>query len=251
MEGRLIYNPHNDFEIPENQNVKIWRYLDFTKYVSLLDKKALFFTRADKLADVFEGSYTKANIELRSRNFKDEPKRMADFVSSSFKKIREFTIVNCWHMNNYESAAMWKLYLKSDEGVAIQSTFKRLKENFNQKKSRPVYIGKVRYIDYEKDVMPQSDALSPYIYKRKSFDHERELRAVSYNVQLNGSSVDSSKVKLNDGDYFPVDLDLLIEQVYVAPIAQEWFYELVKSVTKKYCLNKEIVKSNLTASPLY
>ena len=60
-----------------------------------------------------------------------------------------------------------KLYLKSDEGVAIQSTFKRLKENFNQKESRPVYIGKVRYIDYEKDVMSQSGALSPFIYKKK------------------------------------------------------------------------------------
>ena len=33
----------------------LWRYMDFTKFVSLLEKSALFFPRADKLGDPFEG----------------------------------------------------------------------------------------------------------------------------------------------------------------------------------------------------
>jgi len=40
----------------------------------------------------------------------------------------KFNAINCWHMNDHESAAMWKLYLKSDEGIAIQSTYRKLKD---------------------------------------------------------------------------------------------------------------------------
>ncbi len=43
--------------------MKIWRYLDFTKFLSYLDKKALFFTRADKLDDIFEGKFTDACLD--------------------------------------------------------------------------------------------------------------------------------------------------------------------------------------------
>ena len=67
-----MYKEHPVFEKPENENTKIWRYLDFTKFVSLLDKSALFFTRADRLNDPFEGSYSKVNIQLRPVVYKDK-----------------------------------------------------------------------------------------------------------------------------------------------------------------------------------
>lgn len=31
------------FEPPECENAKIWRYMDLTKFLSILDKEALFF----------------------------------------------------------------------------------------------------------------------------------------------------------------------------------------------------------------
>jgi len=34
-----MYQKHIDFKPPEDENVKIWRYMDFTKFVSLIDKK--------------------------------------------------------------------------------------------------------------------------------------------------------------------------------------------------------------------
>ncbi|KAF5417648.1 MAG: hypothetical protein C5S38_01290 [Candidatus Methanophagaceae archaeon] len=52
-----MYKEHPAFEKPSDEDIKIWRYIDFTKFVSLLDKKALFFARADRLSDSFEGSY--------------------------------------------------------------------------------------------------------------------------------------------------------------------------------------------------
>ena len=39
--------------------------MDFTKFVSLLEKRALFFARADQLGDPFEGAIPINNIKSR------------------------------------------------------------------------------------------------------------------------------------------------------------------------------------------
>jgi hypothetical protein len=44
---------------PKYEHAKIWRFIDFTKFVSLIDKSALFFPRIDRLGDKFEGSIPK------------------------------------------------------------------------------------------------------------------------------------------------------------------------------------------------
>ncbi len=49
-----MHKLHRDFELPEN-NPKIWRYMDFTKFMDMLDKESIFFTRSDKFDDKFEG----------------------------------------------------------------------------------------------------------------------------------------------------------------------------------------------------
>ena len=43
---------------------QLWRFMDFPKLVSILDTKALFFTRADKLEDRFEGAWSNATLQL-------------------------------------------------------------------------------------------------------------------------------------------------------------------------------------------
>ena len=42
------------FTTPANPGIKIWRYMDFTKFVSMLENGGLFFARADQLEDEFE-----------------------------------------------------------------------------------------------------------------------------------------------------------------------------------------------------
>jgi hypothetical protein len=83
--------------------------------------------------------------------------------------------LNSWHINEYESAAMWKLYLESDEGIAIQSTLGRLNKSLKDTKET-IFIGKIKYIDYEKESIPESNQYYPFLYKRKSFEYEKELR---------------------------------------------------------------------------
>lgn len=236
-----------DLEKPKNEHAKIWRYVDFTKFVSLLDKKALFFSRADKIGDPFEGSHPRENISLRARVYKDYDIRL-ETVSEIYKLLREFTAVNCWHLNEYESAAMWKLYLKSDEGIAIQSDFKRLKSSFIDNKYQ-IHVGKVQYVDYNIERIPDYP-LSSFLYKRKSFSHEQELRAIIQKLPPKGITK-RSKRPFDNGIYISVDLNLLINRIYLAPACPKWLFELTKSVTQKYGLDKEVKQSSLDDIPIY
>lgn len=246
-----MYKEHPVFEKPEKATAKIWRYMDFTKFVSLLDKSALFFSRADKLGDPFEGSFSKANIELRPQVYKGEiPQetfiRLGEFV----KSLKKFTAINSWYLNEYESAAMWKLYLKSNEGIAIQSSFEKLKDSLKDE-AHGIHIGKVKYIDYEKDWVPEGNSFHPFLHKRKSFEHEQELRAVIQEIPSKDDKIDLSKPLFDDGIYISVDLDVLINRIYLAPTSPKWLRELVKSVTRKYGLDKEVHQSSLDDVPVY
>jgi hypothetical protein len=62
---------HPIFITPPDPNVKIWRYMDFTKYVSMLVSGGLYFSRSDLLGDPFEASSSQANIALRPKVYED------------------------------------------------------------------------------------------------------------------------------------------------------------------------------------
>ncbi len=262
-----MYKEHPVFGKPKNENAKIWRYMDFTKFASLLDKQALFFCRADKLGDPFEGSYTKVDIERRSAMYKKrldslptqlqpfrdvferEPKNWSEFL----KKLRENVYINCWHKSDYQSAAMWRLYLKSNEGIAIQSTFNRLRQCFKEK-TPDIHIGIVHYRDYKNDTISGQNLFDPYLDKRKSFEHEQELRAVIIHFnfrQTPEGPLDISQPAFEYGMNVSTDLDLLINKIYLAPTSPEWQFDLVKSITNKYGLANKVFKSDLDSEPLF
>jgi hypothetical protein len=244
-----MYWDHESFEKPEDENIKIWRYLDFTKFVYLLENNALFFTRADKFGDKFEGSYPKLTIKSRKERF--DPKS-SDYLSRFAKKLTEVVLINSWHINNNESEAMWKLHLKSNEGVAVQSTFKQLNDSFACDTENQVYIGKVKYIDYNSDSFQEGNFFQPYLCKRKSFEYEQELRAITLYQPIN---INSPKFLIEDfkfkGIDLPIDIKILIEHVYVSPYAPTWFFNIIKSVIKRYHLDLEPLQSSLVDTPLF
>jgi hypothetical protein len=243
---------HPVFIQPSDENIKIWRYLDFTKFIALLDSQSLFFSRSDKLGDPFEGSYPKGSIAIRENSYRNHFKdsdldKLLNLLRSASDTWRKFVTINCWHMNNHESAAMWKLYLKSNDGIAIQSTYQKLKKSIIDE--RDVFTGIVKYIDYEIEVFKPGNLLIPFLFKRKSFEHESEVRAVTIipstiNEKENGEPrVQGLNIKVNLND--------LIENIYVSPNSQQWFVELVQSVINKFQYKFELLQSNLNATPLY
>jgi hypothetical protein len=49
---------------PSSEDLVIWRYMDFTKFVALLEARSLFFVRVAHLDDPFEGSFPVSQTPL-------------------------------------------------------------------------------------------------------------------------------------------------------------------------------------------
>ena len=245
----MPYEDHKFFSKPADPMTKVWRYMDFTKFVSLLDKRELWFTRADELNDPFEGTLSRMSLYVDGvvPEQSAEYDRFVKIVRDSQQEWRKWIVVNCWHLNEYESAAMWSLYIKSDCGIAIQSTFDKLTRSFNGYSEKSVYAGLVHYRDYGRDKIPVTFPFSAAMYKRRSFEHEMEVRALIINKE---KGVDLDTEPMFKGLSVPVDLDTLIERICVAPQVGDWAYELVKNIASKYGMNKPICRSSLDDVPL-
>lgn len=81
-------------------------------------------------------------------------------IASGRKQLREAVLINCWHINDHESAAMWKLYARSDKGISIKSTVQRLTDALKCKEE--VWVGAVQYLDYDAAVLPSPSPFSPF-----------------------------------------------------------------------------------------
>lgn len=236
--------------IPPPDDATLWRYMDFTKFVSLLDRQALFFSRADRLGDPFEGSISLVNVTERPvwyrelyPDYSDEDiAQMMRGIGSGLRGIRQHVLANCWHESRLESDFMWKLYAKDNYGVAIMASFESLKRCFTCE--APIHIGQVQYVDYAKTFIPENFVFFPCLHKRESFKPEREVRAMTL-------SETNAPVENPPGIYYGVDLPILIEKVFVAPYAEDWFMELVQSVAKRYGLNASICRSALADEPVW
>ena len=151
-----MYQTRNNFTPPPDDAV-LWRYMSFTKFVSLLTTKALFFARADKLGDPFEGSLSQLNVDLSPVINSGIPEEQISLLHNHIKDQRRFVLVNCWHENEHESDAMWKLYSGNGEGIAIKTDFHSLKMSLVGKDN--VYIGRVSYVDYGSTFIQENDTL--------------------------------------------------------------------------------------------
>ncbi|MFZ2308516.1 MAG: hypothetical protein WAW34_14385 [Rhodoferax sp.] len=226
--------------------------MDFTKFVSLLQSRSLFFARADKFEDPFEGSWPKRDAQQRwaeaSQVASDDgipfPLKKAIFI----KDMREFHAINCWHLNDYESAAMWKLYLTSNEGIAVQSTYSNLRKSIVD--DREVFMGRVRYIDFQADQIGHTSSISDaFMFKRKSFEHEQEIRALVVKHPFDDQGKPDKP--FGQGVSLRTDLEQLVERVHIAPTAPNWFGELVRNVVMQYQYKFEVIQSEMNVSPMY
>lgn len=234
----------------------------------MISSSCLFFSRLSLLEDKYEGWYPDANF-----NELEKLLTQANSKSSGFQKfIKEDSLlyrllasradhsedmgVNCWHINENESAAMWKLYSSTNQGIAITSTFERLKASFDCFTADVVFIGKVKYIDYNKVSIPMGNAYEPYIHKRESFSHEKELRCLidltpypTFFRQCKTTNQVIFYLPGEPGVNVPIDLTTLIEGIHLAPNTPEWIVTALKDLLIKYKLDKLVRVSNLYAVP--
>ncbi len=247
-----MHTPHQLFEAPLNADVPIWRYMNLAKFISTLQGQALYFARADRMNDEFEGSISRSTQLARHTLLEaaglENFAAVSDFVGQAGKDFRSYIYLNCWHMNDHESAAMWDIYLGGEpQGIAVRSTYRRLTESITDQ--REVIIGVVNYVDFNTEAIPDRNALHRYLYKRKSFEHEQELRALHIGHR---EKEDGTAGPLGvDGVPVAVDLDRLVDAVYVSPRAMPWFSELIRTELERYGRNWSVLHSSLDEPAVY
>ena len=232
-----MYKENSNSTLPENLDTIVWKYLDLSKFLDLLLSQKLFMSRSDKFEDQYEGTFSEPTFEEIKKLSENNP----EFLDY-YKSKREKVIISSWHINEYESFAMWQIFTQNSEGLAIQSTVKRLQNALIPEKNYDQFIGEVNYIDYKKEHIPFNDAFFPFLFKRKSFQYEREVRIIS--------DVSANKIAINDGLKINVDINQLIEKIYIHPKSENWYKKLVIELVEKLGFDIEIEKSDLESDIL-
>lgn len=253
---------------PTSDDIVIWRYMDFSKFVALLETQSLFFARVSRLDDPFEGSYPVSQPPLQRLLGMLLAGAIPDGATispspgleDSWKTMRNWAMVSCWHAVPHESAAMWKLYAPISAGVAIRSTVGRLRQALMAPSSPPsgffggdqYHIGMIEYIDFSSSCIPTDNMAAQFFFKRRSFEHECELRALFMQYPVKADrSIDYAQRPNDHGRSISVDLTVLIDGIRVAPQSPHWFSKLVSKVTARYGIEVVPGQSDLDAEPLY
>lgn len=234
---------------------KLWRYMDLAKFVSMLIDSSLYFSAPEAFDDIYEGangasknrdtwerfflSYSRAAIITAPDNcwhkkteeeLEETAHRLTKEIADSGKK---YVFINCWYHNEYESEAMWNMYSTNvKNAIAIQTTYGALSKQLDQKAE----IRPVKYIDYMTQFAGANDR---YWCKRKSFEYEKEVRAIVYDYSKTGES----------GIHIPVDLSQLIKKVYISPYAPKWFEDIIRDLILRYGYDFEVSASEMTEPP--
>jgi hypothetical protein len=232
-----MYKKNDNIKLPEDPNTIVWKYLDLSKFLDLLMSRKLFMSRSDKFEDQYEGTFSEPTYEEIKKLSENNP----EFLDY-YKSHREKVVVSSWHINEYESFAMWQIFTQNNEGLAIQSTIGRLQKALKPEINYSQFIGEVNYIDYKKEYIPFDNMFFPFMFKRKSFQYEREVRIIS--------DLSENNIKINDGLKIDVDINQLIEKIYIHPKSENWYKKLVIELVSKLDYTIEIEKSDLESDIL-
>jgi hypothetical protein len=155
---------------------RLWKYGDYHKFSKLFSANTLYFRRADKLPDIFEGRFTAANRTRRSDMFGPAFEDLGLGNDDSILHIQEShrvrTFLHCWHKNEKENPRMWREYTKTNESVVLVTNFESLACATNGK-CRPAEV----HYTGENTPLPELHSLAALVHKRKTpYYFENELR---------------------------------------------------------------------------
>lgn len=175
-EGAPIFAEEIPFQVPR-PSVVVWRYLDRSKFEDLVVRRRLYFRRADRLDDQMEGSFSEGNRRFQTalwRRFHEAHSIRPNHEQEQEinQMIRHRVFINCWHVNEHESARMWKLYTRSSESVVIRSQCRLLDSSIDGRAYQPVYV---RYVGSD-EPRPEHHSLAPFVFKDLKYQFESEVR---------------------------------------------------------------------------
>lgn len=260
------FNPKWEPDEPK-ETKPIWRYRSFEQLCELLSSESLWFSHVSGFDDPYEAVFSgdsKHEIALLDAFTNDG----RPFTGGGMTKGRQHAIsyASCWHVNDDESAALWNQYGGEQNAVAIKSSPEYLKEALDTTGHYMMY-GEVEYVNLKEKPIP-NDPEYPVFFKRDDFEYEDEYRAVLLDysrlatLMANWPDIvekyeefvgDASQLSVVDlmkpGYSLKINLDVLIDAIYVDPTASRRFYKAVKSVVSKYT-DCDVVESELFDDPV-
>ena len=253
---------------PEDDAV-LWRYMSLEKFANILATQSLFFTRADKFDDKFEGhiprqimSIYKSVAGLYEReNFPEIPEGSTLELAYG---LRKHVMCNCWYQAEQESMAMWDKYHMRNSGISIKTTMENLKNSLPDRFN--VFIGEIQYLeDHNKIGVLESVSIPnlvhyPYFYKRKSFEHEHEVRVLievesllrNYFRDQGINEILFERELYKIGMPIEISVETLIGEnsgVVISPYAEQWVVDTVASIVEQYGFQFPVNRSRLSDEP--
>ena len=206
--------------------MKMWRYMSFSRFLWLLQRKQLWLSRADLLGDAWEIALAGDQLQLVidrhppiSLPLKaEQPESAIDRASRIISKWRQTTFVNCWCASEHESHALWRVYCGATEGIALETNYGKLIASLHGQN-----LCKVSYEN------PGSNKRTPTLEdlvtkKRPMFEYEHEFRI--WQVESEVSEAPGLPI-----DWHPEEH---IVSIRVHPEADDSFKQTVRAAVADY-----------------
>jgi hypothetical protein len=234
----------------------------------------IYFARLHEFPDLWEGACARSD-KIVSFDIEYAEPHIRRFV-------REGPLVNCWHRNESESVARWRLYVPGSEGVAIKTTIARLVLALCVGQPRELKIVPMEYrginepsddawirsaMVFDGELGPLAggqilNAERPIFRKNKGYAHKQEVRAVIYDPHfsadsaLNAAGLYGSQPLSNEcdgetdrGKAVSVDLSLLIERIVFSPGFPQWALGPVQQAVDVANIRRQVENSALLEHP--
>lgn len=249
---------------PTNPETIVWKYMKAERFEDMLQpyvhppelsfdgteyagNNKLYLRRVDQFSDPLEGIFPEIMMY-----------RMSSFERRNYERIfvpyyRQTHFVSCWTIRDDENREMWNNYGKTNESIAIKTTYKQLTDSLDDGFS--FRTSGIEYVDH---YTTQLDGLNPIQalsikHNSENFLNERELRII---VQEATSGNNSNPTIDNDGSWERPDdkkfilrpflVDTMINEIVIHPNAPQNFENEVQTMLSTAGLSKTIRRSNLT-----
>lgn len=233
----------------------------------IFENKALRLTPALKFDDPWEGFIHLEWVKSWERklwSLADNAQIPDGYVKSYIECIKHNTFIKCFHNADFESDAMWRLYSPKGKGVAIQINSDEL--------SSPVFLHKpkdlhcdIESVTYVKEYTKDNPVMKPetiYHFKRKAFEHEKEVRIIGTNIgeaiEEHNRTVayfnqtgqwDAQSLVPDFGQSVPIEPTYVIKSIIVNPFDDGTVVKDVKELVNKFKFRNEVMRSALYKAP--
>lgn len=239
---------HTPKGIRYDPDQKVWRYMRASRFQELLQNQNLHFASANQFDDRFEGA-----VAVQPFDFPVDPRYTEmDHAEKAFAELKRLTKICCWHIEDHESDAMWKLYSDLGKGVAITSTPVKLVASLTPFRLKPDYGienlwgGNVSYVDLLKERL-RVGMIERFYFKHNAFSWEQEFRMA---ISVRMAEEFGVNVPEN-GIFVPANVSNLIEEIYIGPTLEESERVSILSICKLHNFEERVRISSLLGRPRY